>query len=537
MTPPALPSLPGLAWSRHKKPGFSTRVASHVSGREVRVALMTYPLYEFEAAYNGLASSSTAAFASLGASSLQSLMGFFLQLQGQAGVFLYTDPDDNAVTGQNIGVGNGSTLSFVMGRTLGGFNEPVDWVSSIANVYLNGVAQASSSYIFTPPNSLGFYTAPGAGVVITADFTFAFQCRFLDDQMDFEEFMSSLWKLDSMKFRSIKANATPAAGPQSVVAFLTSGTSWTVPSNLASVISIECIGGGGGGAGGDDAHGSGEPGGGAAYAKLVGPSLTAGATVYYNIGAGGAGGLGTGPTSGSTGGDTWFNITGTNAAPASTAQGVLAKGGAGGTAVSTGSAAGGLASSSIGSTTYSGGASGQRKDANAVLGAGGGGAAGPNGAGATGGNTATVGSGTGGGGGGGGSDGGSAGGVGTTSAGGNGGNNFAGSGGGAGATVAGSGGAGSNSSGNGGGGGGGAFYGVSGAAGGAAGAGLNWTATAGGNAGPGGGGGGGSYGTYSSHTGANGGAGGLYGGGGGAAGDTGMGGVGAQGIIVITYVT
>ena len=39
--PPSLPALPGLAWSRHKKPGFSTRVAQHVSGREVRVALMS----------------------------------------------------------------------------------------------------------------------------------------------------------------------------------------------------------------------------------------------------------------------------------------------------------------------------------------------------------------------------------------------------------------------------------------------------------------------------------------------------------------
>ena len=66
-TPPSLPSLAGLSWSRHKKPGFSTRVASHVSGREVRVALMSYPLYEFEAVYNGLASSATPSFTGLGA--------------------------------------------------------------------------------------------------------------------------------------------------------------------------------------------------------------------------------------------------------------------------------------------------------------------------------------------------------------------------------------------------------------------------------------------------------------------------------------
>jgi hypothetical protein len=201
--PPSLPNLPGLAWSRHKKPGFSTRVASHVSGREVRVALMSYPLYEFEAVYGGLTSSAST-FAGLGANSLQSLMGFFLQLQGQFGTFLYTDPDDNAVTGQVFATGDGSTTSFSMMRALGGFLEPVGWVTSIANAYLNGTVQTGSAYSLTTPNTLTFTSAPAASVVVSADFAYAFNCRFIDDQMDFEEFMANLWKLDSMKFRSVK---------------------------------------------------------------------------------------------------------------------------------------------------------------------------------------------------------------------------------------------------------------------------------------------------------------------------------------------
>jgi hypothetical protein len=203
-TPPSLPSLAGLSWSRHKKPGFSTRVASHVSGREVRVALMSYPLYEFEAVYSGLASSATAAFAGLGSSSLQSLMGFFLQLQGQFGTFLYVDSDDNTVTGQAFATGDGSTTSFTIMRSLGGFLEPVGWVTAIANVYLNGTVQSSSGYNLTTPNSLVFTSAPASGATVSADFSYAFNCRFLDDQMDFEEFMASLWRLESMKFRSVK---------------------------------------------------------------------------------------------------------------------------------------------------------------------------------------------------------------------------------------------------------------------------------------------------------------------------------------------
>jgi uncharacterized protein (TIGR02217 family) len=203
-TPPSLPNLSGLGWSRHKKPGFATRVASHVSGREVRVALMAYPLYEFEAVYDGLASDATAGFAGLGSSSLQSLLGFFLQLQGQFGTFLYTDPDDNAVSSQIVATGDGATTSFTMMRSLGGFLEPVGWVTGVGNVYLNGTPQAAGAYSLAAPNTVTFTTAPGAGVAVSSDFSYAFNCRFLDDQMDFEEFMSNLWKLASMKFRSVK---------------------------------------------------------------------------------------------------------------------------------------------------------------------------------------------------------------------------------------------------------------------------------------------------------------------------------------------
>jgi hypothetical protein len=203
-TPPSLPTIAGLSWSRKKTPRFNTRVASHTSGREVRVALQAYPLYEFEAKYDGLASNGTFNFGALGPNTLQTLMGLFLQLQGQFGTFLYTDPDDNAVTGQFIADGDGVTTAFEMGRTLGGFNEPVSWVTALTNVYLNGVPQ-DSGFALTTPNTLAFTAAPGNGIAISADFSYAFNCRFLDDEMEFEEFMSNLWRLDSMKFRSVKS--------------------------------------------------------------------------------------------------------------------------------------------------------------------------------------------------------------------------------------------------------------------------------------------------------------------------------------------
>ena len=53
-TPPSFPTLTGLGWSVHKKPLFSTIVAAHVSGREVRNALYQNPIWQFELTYEGL---------------------------------------------------------------------------------------------------------------------------------------------------------------------------------------------------------------------------------------------------------------------------------------------------------------------------------------------------------------------------------------------------------------------------------------------------------------------------------------------------
>ncbi len=108
--PPSFPALAGQGWSVHKRPTFSTRVASHVSGREVRSPLFAATLYEFELTYDGLASN--AAYPGLGANSLQSLMGLYLQCEGQYGTFLYIDPSDCTAAGQTIGTGDGATASF-----------------------------------------------------------------------------------------------------------------------------------------------------------------------------------------------------------------------------------------------------------------------------------------------------------------------------------------------------------------------------------------------------------------------------------------
>jgi hypothetical protein len=199
--PQTFPSL-GPAWPVIKSPMNSTIVAAHTSGRDVRAPQYVYPLYSFQVTYNGLDSSGGVYYPGLG--SLQTLMGFFLQMQGQANTFLYVDPTDYTGLAQPQGNGDGSTMTFLLGRTIGGWSEPVGWVTTLAAVYLNGGAQSNTTYALTTPNTLTFNTAPSLGVAITADMSWAFHCRFLDDTYDFENFMSGLWRIKAMKFRSIK---------------------------------------------------------------------------------------------------------------------------------------------------------------------------------------------------------------------------------------------------------------------------------------------------------------------------------------------
>lgn len=133
-------------------------------------------------------------------------MGLFLQCQGQYGTFLYTDPGDNAaLSSTSFATGDGATTAFTLSRWLGGFLEPVGWVTAVTQVVVNGSA-IGSDWSLSPPNTLNFTSAPPAGAAIGAAFTYAFQCRFDDDAPDFEQFASALWRAQSIKFRSVRTS-------------------------------------------------------------------------------------------------------------------------------------------------------------------------------------------------------------------------------------------------------------------------------------------------------------------------------------------
>lgn len=200
MSNAVFPSLPGLGWSVGKYPVWNTKTQRSVSGKEVRTAFMSYPLWQFALSYEVLRAASAYA-------ELQSLLGFFNARQGAYDSFLYTDPNDNSVTDYQFGTGDGTTVAFQLTRAYGGFIEPVMNVNTLTNIKKAGVAQSNpADYTIGSTGLVTFTTAPAIGAALTWTGSFYFRVRFLQDTAEFKEFMKNLWELNKLEFIGATGN-------------------------------------------------------------------------------------------------------------------------------------------------------------------------------------------------------------------------------------------------------------------------------------------------------------------------------------------
>lgn len=209
------PNLPGLKVEVDKTPAFITKVQRSVSGRELRASYTSAPIWTFKLAYEFLRNEPAYG-------ELQVLQGFFLTQRGSWDSFLYIDPDDFQVANERIGTGDGTTRSFQLTRTLGGFAEPV---ANVANAFLgrrmwdvdqrrpmwprrgNSPAMWStardyvaSEYTISASGLVTFNTAPAVGVPVCWSGTFYYRCRFKDDAQDYNQFMKGFWQAKKVEF-------------------------------------------------------------------------------------------------------------------------------------------------------------------------------------------------------------------------------------------------------------------------------------------------------------------------------------------------
>lgn len=210
MTLPVFPQL-RPTYPIHKRPTFASIVAISASGREVRSPQQAYPLWEFEMPLEIMREQSTASQGSEGWHEFTALSELFLAGAGQYGRFLYLDTfnDDWQVSRQYVGTGDGARKDFIAKRRWGRgttfVDEPIGALREVFSVYLDDVPLYPNTTNFTYSDTLiSLVDAPADGVVVRADFTFYFVCRFLEDKHDYQQFMNSFWSMESLKFRSIK---------------------------------------------------------------------------------------------------------------------------------------------------------------------------------------------------------------------------------------------------------------------------------------------------------------------------------------------
>jgi len=107
---------------------------------------------------------------------------FFKARKGKYDTFWVKFPTSFKVTGEMVGAGNGTQTIFNLDYF------PVD-VSSV-KVYLDGILQVSGHTVTNDLTNeiakITFSLAPGASVVITADYEYYIQVRFDDDKLSKE---------------------------------------------------------------------------------------------------------------------------------------------------------------------------------------------------------------------------------------------------------------------------------------------------------------------------------------------------------------
>jgi uncharacterized protein (TIGR02217 family) len=198
-----LPTYPAgsRGWPIKKSPQFNTLIETPVSRRgETRISTTPYCTWSFDLTFPLLKGTFNDA-----TSYLNQLVGFYMQMQGQANSWLFNDPHDNIIASTapaTFGLGDGSTKVFQLTRPIGNYADIIQNANGTPVIYVNGAPTAAFS--MTTQGVITFTSAPANGVVLAWSGGYYFRCRFSDDSLsDLSQIFTNVWQIAQVKFQSI----------------------------------------------------------------------------------------------------------------------------------------------------------------------------------------------------------------------------------------------------------------------------------------------------------------------------------------------
>ena len=210
-----MPSIPiSMAKGLKKTPNFRSegqKTAAAVGNSFV--SLKPHPTWDFELDMDRITGNEANAN-----SVIASFMGVYMACQGQANLFLFTDPQDNTATTNNgillnvtpgaavpMGqTGDGSSTQFQLARSIGGSPDVIQNLNGAAAVYVNGTLTSVS---VSAKGVVTFTSAPALGATLVWTGNFYFLCRFDADMLDSVRSYTvnngvDQWDVSSIKFSS-----------------------------------------------------------------------------------------------------------------------------------------------------------------------------------------------------------------------------------------------------------------------------------------------------------------------------------------------
>lgn len=145
---------------------WRTLVSEFESGKEQRRSMWSKQLAQFIVRKKAVSKTD-----------IQSLRSFFNARKGSLDYFWFDNPDDNKVTNEAIGTGNGAATVFNLAKY------PVKTAAGTFEMRVNGIP-ASATLSNDNVNFIGkatFAAPPASGASITGDYQFYYPVRFLED--------------------------------------------------------------------------------------------------------------------------------------------------------------------------------------------------------------------------------------------------------------------------------------------------------------------------------------------------------------------